>query len=617
VNTAGSYSATCTNSCGTSIGSNQIVITQGTTPNAPTVTSVKTLLCNGESTTLTATGCSGNVTWSNTSTGTSLIVNTAGSYSATCTNSCGTSTNSNQIVITQNSTPTTPSASTNKTIVCDMDRAILTASGCIGTVVWSNGASGSTTSVTVAGTYTARCTNECGTSGSSSGLIIKVGVSPTTPSISLANPINCGDASAVLVASNCNGTLNWGGGITGVSTRTVTTSGTYSVVCETICGVSVAGSINVQFKQIPAATASNTGPYTLGQTIQLNATGGGSYSWTGPSNFTATGASPTLIASTNANAGVYTVTVTNTDGCSATATTNVSLSGCDVCFNLVTAEALDSKGLFQLKNGTQFYEISDPTETGVVITLSPNLNAITESLHIVTSGGISFERTENIQPYASFENRGIWIFGVHFSPGTYTIAITGYSQDNLQGVITIPTYSITFTVLPRPNDLSITLTNQLPPKVCADSKITVSFNATGIFGSGNEFEVQLFKNDGTYSSAVVLARTPTTGTLQIQLPSDLESGASYRLRVVSTNAILASLVSNLFIIGTTNLTLVSPTDDVNTIVNDKIGGKITATNLVNPEGKVNYLAEKSVLLNPGFEAKTGSTFQAIISGCNQ
>jgi gliding motility-associated-like protein len=54
----------------------------------------------------------------------------------------------------------------------------------------------------------------------------------------------------------------------------------------------------------------------------LNATGTGTYSWTGPNGFTSTLQNPTIPNSTTANAGVYNLTVTAT-GCTATATTTV------------------------------------------------------------------------------------------------------------------------------------------------------------------------------------------------------------------------------------------------------------------------------------------------------
>lgn len=56
-----------------------------TPPAAPTVTASSTTICNGSSVTLTASGCSGTVTWNGGQTGNTRIVSATGTYSATCT----------------------------------------------------------------------------------------------------------------------------------------------------------------------------------------------------------------------------------------------------------------------------------------------------------------------------------------------------------------------------------------------------------------------------------------------------------------------------------------------------------------------------------------------------
>jgi len=71
-----------------------------------------------------------------------------------------------------------------------------------------------------------------------------------------------------------------------------------------------------------AATATNTGPYCVGATIQLNGTGGTTFSWTGPNGFTSALQNPTISSATAAMAGTYNLTVSGA-GCTATATTNV------------------------------------------------------------------------------------------------------------------------------------------------------------------------------------------------------------------------------------------------------------------------------------------------------
>lgn len=106
---------------------------------------------------------------------------------------------------------------------------------------------------------------------------------------------------------------------------TVANSGVYTVTVTTAAGCSATATTTVVVNPVPAPTANNTGPYCAGATIQLNSpTGSGTDDWTGPGAYSVNNVqNPTIVGSTVANSGVYTVTVTNASGCSATATTTV------------------------------------------------------------------------------------------------------------------------------------------------------------------------------------------------------------------------------------------------------------------------------------------------------
>lgn len=67
------------------------------------------------------------------------------------------------------------------------------------------------------------------------------------------------------------------------------------------------------FQQPVTSASSDKASYLNTETIQFNATGGVSYSWTGPNGFNSTSASPTQPAASNA--GVYTVSITTANGC--------------------------------------------------------------------------------------------------------------------------------------------------------------------------------------------------------------------------------------------------------------------------------------------------------------
>ncbi|MCP9769293.1 hypothetical protein EGI22_15375, partial [Lacihabitans sp. LS3-19] len=128
--------------------SNTITINTGAVPTAPVIASNKTEVCGTEKATLTATGCTGGtITWSGGGVGTSKEVG-AGTYTATCTTSCGTSGNSNSVTITGGTAPTAPVITSNKTEVCGTNKATLTATGCTGgTITWSGGGVGTSKEV--------------------------------------------------------------------------------------------------------------------------------------------------------------------------------------------------------------------------------------------------------------------------------------------------------------------------------------------------------------------------------------------------------------------------------------------------------------------------------------
>ncbi len=74
-------------------------------------------------------------------------------------------------------------------------------------------------------------------------------------------------------------------------------------------------------------TASSTGPYCIGQTINLNSTlvTAATYTWTGPGGFNANTQNATIPNATVGMSGTYTVTATNANGpCTSTVSVNVS-----------------------------------------------------------------------------------------------------------------------------------------------------------------------------------------------------------------------------------------------------------------------------------------------------
>ena len=95
--------------------------------------------------------------------------------------------------------------------------------------------------------------------------------------------------------------------------------------CDAIVSVNNSGANFISnFTIVAPPTASNTGAYCPGQTIQLNASNGGTaYSWSGPNTYTNSTQTPTITTATTAMAGTYTVSVSLANNCTTTAQTLV------------------------------------------------------------------------------------------------------------------------------------------------------------------------------------------------------------------------------------------------------------------------------------------------------
>lgn len=146
------------------------------------------------------------------------------------------------------------------------------------------------------------------------------------PSATAADSLVCAGDSTTLTAWGCVGTLRWS---TGETTSTLTVAPTqttsYWFVCTHSNQTLESTPATVWVAPRPNATASHTGPYLEGQTIQLQASGGEAYRWFGPMRFVSIDQNPTIPNATVDHAGLYTVEVTNADGCSSTAQTELTV----------------------------------------------------------------------------------------------------------------------------------------------------------------------------------------------------------------------------------------------------------------------------------------------------
>lgn len=234
VATPGTYYAFDNSGCSISPASNSIVVNTSITPQPPIVTaSGSTDLCNGATVTLNATGS--NIVWSNGATGNSIIVSDQGQYYAYDTNSCGQSPASNSINVSSSNIPDAPLiTSGGSTSLCNGATVILTSTG--SNVIWNNGATGNSITVSSAGQYFAFDQNSCGQSAASNIITVQTSSVPTPPVVTASGTTNlCNGATVSLTASGSN--ITWSNGAIG-NTIIVSDAGQYYAYDQNACGQS-------------------------------------------------------------------------------------------------------------------------------------------------------------------------------------------------------------------------------------------------------------------------------------------------------------------------------------------------------------------------------------------
>jgi hypothetical protein len=122
------------------------------------------------------------------------------------------------------------------------------------------------------------------------------------------------------------GAINWS---TNLTTNEIivspSVSTTFSATClELGCANSLESKIDVLVLSI-SGSASNTGSYLEGETILLAASGGETYSWSGPNGYTSNQQNPSIENSSQFNAGKYLVLINSAKGCTATFFTTVEV----------------------------------------------------------------------------------------------------------------------------------------------------------------------------------------------------------------------------------------------------------------------------------------------------
>ena len=181
-------------------------------PDPPIITGSAKAICRNELVTLTSTGCTGTVVWSNGDIGNAITIKPQQTtkYTAICRAKQGCISCFAEVWKVTVNTPNTPVIKSSSMIVCPGEPVTLTAFNCAGVVHWSDQSTGAIWTGTLheTTTFQATCEQNSCVSNPSIALAVQVAV-PTAPRIAADKQEICAGQAVQLVASGCRGIVLW------------------------------------------------------------------------------------------------------------------------------------------------------------------------------------------------------------------------------------------------------------------------------------------------------------------------------------------------------------------------------------------------------------------------
>ena len=531
VNTAGNYSVTASTSNGCS-GSASATVIQNQADNV--TISGNTVICSGIGTTLTASS-GANYIWSTGETTQSITANNPGVYSVTVTNSNGCSNSTTQTVSLMEQT--TISGNNH---ICSGQSTTLSANGS-GSYAWSNGANTSFITVNTPGNYSVTVTMSNGCASSAS-LVVTIGTTPT-PTI-LGNTTICQGETTTLTA-NGGSSYVWSDGSSN-NTISVSQSGVYTVTATNTEGCSNTANVTVTVNPLPNVSISGNNSFCQGDNVTLTAMGASSYAWSN----TSSNASITV-----SNAGNYSVTGTDANGCSNTASKTVTVNptyNVALTHNMCEGESYNFYGQNITAAGTYTHTLQTVNGCDSVLTLVVTLEALPptaitgnttlcegETTSLVATGGVSYAWSNGGTSNSTTVNQS----------GVYTVTAT-----NTEGCSA--TANVTVTVNPLP-----TITIGGNTTVCAGNStmLTASGANSYSWSTGDNTASVTINAFGVYTvtgtSSEGCSNTASVTVLVSQLPVITIAGETDICAGESTTFTANGGETYLWSDGTTNNTL--------------------------------------------------------------
>lgn len=387
----GIYTVTITNNGGcTATASSSVSI-----PVPPQVqVTGPSLLCVGDNAILNATSGLANYSWSNGATTSSINVGQSGNYTVTVTNAAG-CTASASFPVFLAAQPTVNI--TGPSSLCNGSNLQLTIVGDFNACVWTTGATVASIPITLPGTYVVTVTNLAGCTATAQQ-IVTFGNSLSFDIVSTQAGCN---SSASLSAGLGFTSYFWSNGAT-APTITVTQPGPYSVTVSDASGCTGEAYESVSFATPQTVEINGPAAICMGGSAILTTSGGNftSYLW---SNGATTDNIPVTLSNT------YSVTATDANGCTATASQpfsvlappTVDINGpASICTGNTASFALSGNFAQAIWNNGQTSPSISTMQPGTYTVTVTDANGCTAvaSQNLTVSASLTPAITSNMQP---------------------------------------------------------------------------------------------------------------------------------------------------------------------------------------------------------------------------